>query len=39
MSFLEDKAQEELHFETRIPLGQTEHLEGIEEKPSVGPNE
>jgi hypothetical protein len=39
MSFPEDKSQEEPHFETRIPLGQTEHLEGIEEQPSVGPNE
>ena len=39
MSFPEDRAQEEPHFETRIPLGQKEHLEGIEEQPSVGPNE
>ena len=39
MSFPEDRAQEEPHFETRIPLGQREHLEGIEEQPSVVPNE
>jgi hypothetical protein len=35
ISFPEDRAQEEPHFKTRIPLGQTEQLEGIEEQPSA----
>jgi hypothetical protein len=39
MSFPEDRAQEEPHFETRSPLGQTEQLEGTEEQPSAGQNE
>jgi hypothetical protein len=39
MSFPEDRAQEEPHFETRSPLGQTEQLEGTEEQPSADQNE
>jgi hypothetical protein len=39
MSFPKDRAQEEPHFETRIPLGQTEQLEEIEEQPSANQNE
>ena len=39
MSFPEDRAQKEPHFETRSPLGQTKHLEGTKEQPSAGQNE
>ena len=39
MCFPKDIAQEEPHFETRSPLGQTKHLEGTEEQPSAGHNE
>ena len=39
MSFPKDRAQEEPHFETRIPLGQTEQLEETEEQPSANQNE
>jgi hypothetical protein len=35
MSFPNDRAQEGTHFKTRIPLGQTEKLEGTEEQPSA----
>ena len=36
MSFPEDIAQEESHFEIRRPIGQIEHLEGTKEQPSFG---
>jgi hypothetical protein len=39
MSSLENKAQEESHFEMRSPIGQIKHLEGTEEQPSTGQNE
>jgi hypothetical protein len=39
MSFPEETTKEEPHFETRSHLGQTKHLEGIEEQPFVGQNE
>jgi hypothetical protein len=35
MSFPENTAQEEPHFEMRSPLGQIENLEGTEEQSSV----
>jgi hypothetical protein len=39
MSFPDDTTQEEFLFEIGDPLGQLEHLEGIDGQPSTGQNE